>query len=363
MALCAGGGGLELGVGIAEPGLVVVCHVEREAFAAATLVCAMEEGFLAPAPVWDDLKTFDGRPWRGAVDLVLAGYPCQPFSLAGKRRGDADPRHLWPHVARVIRECEPRRVFLENVPGHLRLGGAAVAGELRAMGYRVAGCLVSAEEVGATHLRERLFLMADAPGARFGGGGPGAGGAVRDAARGAKPDGRRGALDDAADSDGRAFRERGDGRGQGPDAGRQADRRPGEPGAAVEHAPRLRGQGRASEGTGPRRAPGAGVALADAANLRGTALLGDESNGDHDGGLPLFPPAPGDRDAWDAVLARRAELAPSLPQSELRGVADGMASRVDRLRLLGNGVVPLAAAYAWRTLHAALRPGRLSGPV
>ena len=85
-------------------------------------------------PVWDDVATFDGGSWRGAVDIVTAGYPCQPFSVAGKRRGAEDPRHLWPHVARIIGEVEPPFVFLENVAHHLRLGFPEVAAGLVGMG-------------------------------------------------------------------------------------------------------------------------------------------------------------------------------------------------------------------------------------
>ncbi len=97
-------------------------EVPRQTYAAAVLVARMEDASLDHAPVWDDVGTFDGRPWRGAVDIVTAGYPCQPFSVAGKRRGADDPRHLWPHVARIIGEVEPPFVFLENVAHHLRLG-------------------------------------------------------------------------------------------------------------------------------------------------------------------------------------------------------------------------------------------------
>ena len=96
----------------------------------------MEDASLDQAVVWDDVGTFDGRPWRGAVDIVTAGYPCQPFSVAGKRRGADDPRHLWPHVARIVGEIEPPFVFLENVAHHLRLGFPEVASGLVGMGYR-----------------------------------------------------------------------------------------------------------------------------------------------------------------------------------------------------------------------------------
>ena len=112
-----------------------------EAFAINYLVEAMEAECLAQAPVYTDLRTFDGRPWRGVVDCLTAGYPCQPFSVAGKRRGQDDPRHLWPHVARVVGEVEPAIVFLENVPGHLSLGFEQVARDLQAMGYGVAAGL------------------------------------------------------------------------------------------------------------------------------------------------------------------------------------------------------------------------------
>ncbi len=120
----------------------------------------MEDASLDQAVVWDDVGTFDGRSWRGAVDIITAGYPCQPFSVAGKRRGADDPRHLWPHVARIICEVEPPFVFLENVAHHLRLGFPEVASGLVGMGYRLAAGLFTAAEVGAPHKRERLFILA-----------------------------------------------------------------------------------------------------------------------------------------------------------------------------------------------------------
>ena len=160
LSLCSGAGGLDLGLAIAIPGYRAVGHVERETFAAATLVARMEDASLDQAVVWDDVGTFDGRPWRGAVDIVTAGYPCQPFSVAGKRRGADDPRHLWPHVARIIGEIEPPFVFLENVAHHLRLGFPEVASGLVGMGYKLAAGLFTAAEVGAPHKRERLFILA-----------------------------------------------------------------------------------------------------------------------------------------------------------------------------------------------------------
>ena len=100
------------------------------------------------------------RVFRGAFDIVLAGYPCQPFSAAGKRAGADDPRHLWPEVARVITECRPEWVFLENVAGHVSLGLEIVLRELWAMGFTPAAGLFSAAEVGAPHQRLRIFIVA-----------------------------------------------------------------------------------------------------------------------------------------------------------------------------------------------------------
>ncbi len=148
------------------PGYRTVGYVERETYAAATLEARMEDASLDWAVVWDDVASFDSRPWRNAVDIITAGYPCQPFSVAGKRRGADDPRHLWPHVARIIGEVEPTFVFLENVAHHLRLGFPEVASGLVGMGYRLAAGLFTAAEVGAPHKRERLFIFAIREGKR-----------------------------------------------------------------------------------------------------------------------------------------------------------------------------------------------------
>lgn len=161
LSLCAGVGGLDLGLHIAEPNYRTVGYVERQAHAASTLVARMADKALAEAPVWDDLRSFDGRPWRNRVHLVTGGYPCQPFSFSGLRRGADDPRHLWPQIARIVSEVRPRRVFFENVPGHISLGLDSVIGDLQGMGFRVAAGVFSAAETGAGHIRERLFVLGD----------------------------------------------------------------------------------------------------------------------------------------------------------------------------------------------------------
>jgi|SRR5215469_14078147 len=163
MALCAGAGGLELGLRIAlGDDYRCVVYVEREGYAAATLVARMADKTLDPAPVWDDIATFDGKPWRGVVDIVSAGFSCQPWSGAGKRLGIEDERWLWPDIARVLCEVRPEWVFLENVGGLVRGGIEHVLRDLAASGFDAEWDCVSAAEVGAPHIRQRLYILAHA---------------------------------------------------------------------------------------------------------------------------------------------------------------------------------------------------------
>jgi len=162
LSLCAGVGGLDLGVRIAAPHARTVGYAEIEAYAASVLAARIADGWLDEAPIWlGDLRGIDPAPFRGVVDCIIGGYPCQPFSHAGQRKGADDPRHLWPPIAELVRAIGPRRCFFENVAGHLTLGFDRVAADLQAMGYRVAAGIFSAAEVGASHRRERLFIMAD----------------------------------------------------------------------------------------------------------------------------------------------------------------------------------------------------------
>ena len=159
LSLCAGYGGLDLGFHRAVSGSRTVCYVENEIPATAILAHNIEKGRLDDAPIWSDLKTFDPRPFRGRVDAILGGYPCQPFSVAGQRRGTEDPRHLWPYIARIVDVIRPRICVCENVRGHVRLGLSEVLGELGRIGYRVRAGIFSAAEVGAPHRRERVFIV------------------------------------------------------------------------------------------------------------------------------------------------------------------------------------------------------------
>lgn len=162
LSLCSGMLGLDRGVERAIGQIRTVAYVEIEAVVAWNLVSQMEKGILAPAPVFTNVKTFAGiaHHFRGKIHGITGGYPCQPFSVAGKRKGTEDPRHLWPYIKTIVSAVEPIWCFFENVPGHLTLGFEQVKQELEQLHYRVEAGIFSAEEVGTPHRRERLFILA-----------------------------------------------------------------------------------------------------------------------------------------------------------------------------------------------------------
>jgi len=97
-----------------------------------------------------------------SIDIITGGYPCQPFSNAGKKQGEKDPRHLWPEMFRIIKECRPAWVIGENVSGHIKLGLDSVLSDLEGEGYSTRVFSVSAASVGANHKRERVWILAHA---------------------------------------------------------------------------------------------------------------------------------------------------------------------------------------------------------
>lgn len=373
LSVFSGVAGLDLGLdrGLSRVGrsTVPVCMVEREAFAAACLVAAMERGDLAPCPVWlGDVCEFDARPFAGRVDLVLGGFPCQDISHAGRGEGlDGAKSGLWFELERIIRDAGPRYVFLENVAAITVRGLDRVLRSLAELGFDAEWLCVRASDVGAPHQRNRWFCLAyasDDHGRRGERGEEEGTWASRGGRRGSPS---RGADLADADEDGR-LRER---RGRLLDRERPAQRNDAERcGERVAVAGRERPQG--------QRAPGA----TPGATERG-------------GGVPAWPPGPGDRIGWERVIAARPDLAPALDarrslddarggrhreppdalragrngslragdgregapatQSAVRRVADGPPDRVDgamrnrthRLRALGNGVVPEQAAAAF----------------
>lgn len=400
ISLCAGGAGLDIGLELAVPAARSICLVEREGFAIAQLVSAMEAGLLAQAPIWSDVRTFDGRPWRGIVDCVIGGIPCQPHSMAGKKLGSDDERDLWSDARRIIVQSRPWVIVIENVGGMLSAGNDEVAGaervyrDLRKLGYTVEIGIFSAEEVGATHQRDRVFILAVADDAVSGWSGERSSGG-REGNEGQD----RTSGSHVADPSGKGLQ----GSQQRGTSGKR--NRPAASGSASE----LRGaslvntvgsgyNGRTDDAqrgqVGRNAAEGAGgkslgSAMVDTSGIIGTDVangsrsagqhvvaLDSPAGGDHDGGdsgrdlsgqrtdtneawvRPLSPPGPYDTDGWKSALEGAPHLEPSF-----RRVADDVAlgmdlargwTRIERLRMLGNGVVPLQAAYAIRTLAITL---------
>ena len=157
--LFSGIGGFSLGLEAA--GMTTVAFCEREPFCQAIL-----KKHWPDVPCHDDVTTLDGKQYNGTVDLVCGGYPCQPFSHAGKRQGKADERHLWPEMLRIIRSVGPRWVIAENVDGHIELGFDEVAASLEAAGFTVWSFVIPACAIDADHRRDRVWIMAYADSGR-----------------------------------------------------------------------------------------------------------------------------------------------------------------------------------------------------
>jgi DNA (cytosine-5)-methyltransferase 1 len=158
MALFAGAGGGILGGHLL--GWRTVCAVEWESYAACVLAARQNDGILPPFPIWDDVQTFDGKPWRGLIDVVSGGFPCQDISSAGKGAGiEGERSGMWREMARIVSEVRPRFVFVENSPLLVGRGAAMVIGDLTKMGYDCQWCIVSASDCGAPHQRDRFWLV------------------------------------------------------------------------------------------------------------------------------------------------------------------------------------------------------------
>ena len=159
-SLFSGIGGLDLG--LERAGMQVIWQSEIDPFA-----CKVLKKHWPEVPNYGDIKQID---WTTVPrpDVICGGYPCQPFSTAGKRLGTDDPRHLWPWVRTAISELQPSYAILENVRGHLTMGGLQVLGEITELGYNAEWRIVSAAGVGAPHRRDRLIIVAYPNDARSG---------------------------------------------------------------------------------------------------------------------------------------------------------------------------------------------------
>ena len=234
------GGGILAGVLLGHRPVVAV---EIEPYCREVLAQRQRDGILPTFAIHDDVRTFDGKPWRGKCDVVAGGFPCQDISACGTRAGiDGERSGLWREMSRIIGEIRPRYAFIENSPDLAFRGLDRVLCDLARMGYDARWGVFSACSIGAPHSRERMFLLADAEGWATG-----------------QPSERQGRQDT--------------------------------PGGSANR-----------------------------------------------GGLP---------DAW--IETGRAETFAAEP--DVVRLADGAASRLERLKATGNGQVPAVAALAWQTLE------------
>jgi len=371
LSLCTGYGGVERGLDLAGVEHRVIAHVEIEAFAIANLVAKMEKGELDAAPVWSNLKTLPVEPFRDRVDILTGGYPCQPFSAAGKRLGEEDPRHLWPYICDIIRAVRPVRCFFENVEGHISLGLREVISDLESLGYKVAWGIFSAREVGAPHQRKRVYIMADSHNGQ------------REfqnkeirSRRNAAADGSANLANTESQFSERSISER-DRNGQSEEAlGDRSDSEGASSMAYTDSSWELQSKGNEQNEWGRISDCGEDVADTDSSGLGQGGISCKRTDGSklvsngQAGGAGLA-------DTKDFGLQRPSEARDTFtkrtqpddqqpygcdstyigswpPEPRLGRVVDGCANRVDRIRLLGNGVVPQTAAKAWMVLSEEL---------
>jgi DNA (cytosine-5)-methyltransferase 1 len=290
LALFAGAGGGILGGQLL--GWRTVCAVEWEPYPASVLCARQNEGLLPNFPIWDDVQTFDGKPWRGIVDVISGGFPCQDISCAGKGAGiDGERSGMWKEFARIISEVQPKYVFVENSPMLTSRGLGTVLGDLASMGFDAEWGVLSAADVGANHKRERIWILAYS-------------------SNGEHTDSVRGVNAEAIRVPQENWTERS---GCGMSSGTSG----------------VVGNGRASRVCNERS-----VAHPDSARCEG--LRNSPKRGTKEISVPSFQ-------SWWAI------------EPNVGRVADGVAARVDRLKAIGNGQVPLCAATAFKLLRERLK--------
>lgn len=293
-----------------------VCAVELEEYPRECLLQRQRDGMLPGFPVWDDVCTFDGTPWRGLVDVVSGGFPCQDISSAGKGEGITGARSgLWKEMCRIIREVRPRYAFMENSPMLTSRGLGVVLGNLAEAGYNAAWMVLGAADVGAPHRQDRIWILA----------------------HDTNPDSLQ------------CSQQRCEHKGAEESAGGGALRV--ESGRDLADAERERMEayrvfgGSSEEETRTRFSAdacgeGENVSNADCAQREGV----DSVPNQHEPEVSGAGMSGGQRRAWTAWRV----------EPNVGRVAHGVASRVDRLKAIGNGQVPLVAAVAFCELKRIL---------
>ena len=305
LALFAGAGGGILGGKLL--GWRTVCAVEWNAYAASVLLARQNDRVLPPFPIWDDVQTFDGNPWRGCVDVVSGGFPCQDISAAGKGAGINGARSgMWGHMARIIGEVRPRFAFVENSPMLTVRGLGRVLGDLAALGYDARWGVLGADDAGAPHQRKRIWIVG------------------RNVADSAMPDDKT-----CKDSDRRRERPQGQSRGN----------------RSIANVSDTNSDCQYVESINAEMAESS-QSMADSSRKRSQSetsfskLAGDRLNSTSD--------------SCRGIGGKAAAKGWWFSEPNVGRVADGVAAKMDRLKAIGNGQVPSVAALAFQTLSEGL---------
>lgn len=266
-----------------------ICAVENDFYCQQVLAARQKDGVLPWFPIFADVREFDGRPWRGITDVIAGGFPCTDISCAGRGAGiTGEKSSLWREMARIIGEVQPRYAFVENSPLLRKRGLAVVLSDLAEMGYDAKWCVLGADDVGAPHIRKRMWVLAYPSSTR-------------------RWEDARSAYGDEGTDEGRGAKEanKSNGDGEGSGAGNVAN---------------TYGEG-----------SGFGDASRDSGIPESKSEINSKSTagGGSSGGVA--------KNWW--------EVEPPLGR-----MASGMAFGLEQLKCLGNGQVPLCAAMAWKIL-------------
>ena len=317
LALFSGAGGGILGGSLL--GWRTVAAVEVEDYPRRVLLQRQADGLLPRFPIWDDIRTFDGTPWRGRVGVISGGFPCQDISAAGSGKGISGERSgLWSEMARIISEVRPRYAFVENSPMLVTRGLERVIGDLTEMGYDCRWGIISASDIGAKHKRKRIWIVA-------------------------YTDSYGWTSTKESRSLGTAISEKQEGQNNSFNLERASCLSPAKRNVAYpqrmgrETGPEERGESTNQESSDQSDNGNQDERTGDFSNTQRERLEGQSNSGEPEVSWAWSNSAFGHKQWW-------------VTEPQLGRVANGVAHRVDRLKAIGNGQVPLCAATAWRIL-------------
>tara|TARA_Y100001937_G_scaffold121191_1_gene179608 strand:- start:2136 stop:3071 length:936 start_codon:yes stop_codon:yes gene_type:complete len=305
--LFAGAGGGILGGQLL--GHTTVCAVEIEEYPRRVLLQRQRDGVLPKFPIWDDVCTFDGKPWRGTVDVICGGFPCQDISSAGRGAGIGGKRSgLWKEYARIIDEIRPKIVFAENSPLLRGRGLDVVLGDLSELGYDARWCVLGAWHVGAPHKRNRMWVLAS----------------------------DSSVYNSHSNNHARSSEQKRKHKRPEESVGGCSKQLESKPDVADPNLQRLQGDKLAggSDTQGRQKQDEPVAKCREIPNSSVTRLEGDVRGVSEGQGSP--------RPSWWAS------------EPSVGRMAHGVAHRVDRLKAIGNGQVPAVAATAWNILNEGL---------